>query len=105
MTELHDLYLNSRQEKRDFLNHIIPLVLADARVGTWRDRAEHAKHWQAEFQAMEHPREVLRPAVAANAYAFVLAHNHPSGNPNTSLYQGRMLVIQNLAANDRPPAS
>jgi hypothetical protein len=31
------------------------------------------------------PREVLRPAVAANAYAIVLAHNHPSGNPNPSL--------------------
>ncbi|HEY5704555.1 MAG TPA: TIR domain-containing protein [Terrimicrobiaceae bacterium] len=53
MTELHDLYVNSRQEKGDFLKHIIPLVLDDARIGTWRDRAEHAKHWHAEFQAME----------------------------------------------------
>ena len=51
MTELYALY--SRQEKNDFLNHIIPLVLADARIGTWRDRAEHAKHWKAEFQEME----------------------------------------------------
>ena len=53
MTELHDLYVNSRQEKGDFLKHIIPLVLDDARIGTWRDRAEHAEHWHAEFQAME----------------------------------------------------
>jgi hypothetical protein len=36
-------------------------------------------------ESIVHPREVLRPAVAANAYAFVLAHNHPSGNSNPSL--------------------
>jgi DNA repair protein RadC len=36
-------------------------------------------------ESIVHPREVLRPAVAANAYAFVLAHNHPSGNPTPSL--------------------
>jgi DNA repair protein RadC len=32
-------------------------------------------------ESIAHPREVLRPAVAANAYAFVLAHNHPTGVP------------------------
>jgi hypothetical protein len=35
-------------------------------------------------ESIVHPRDVLRPAVAANAYAFVLAHNHPSGNPYPS---------------------
>jgi DNA repair protein RadC len=30
-------------------------------------------------ESIVHPREVPRPAVAANAYAFALAHNHPSG--------------------------
>jgi len=33
-------------------------------------------------ESIAHPREVLRPAVAANAYAFVLAHNHPTGVPD-----------------------
>jgi DNA repair protein RadC len=31
-----------------------------------------------------HAREVFRPAIAANASAIVLAHNHPSGDPTPS---------------------
>lgn len=31
-----------------------------------------------------HPREVFRPAIAANAAAIVVAHNHPSGDPTPS---------------------
>jgi hypothetical protein len=45
MTELQ----NAKQEKREFLNRIIPLVLKDAQIGTWRGRAEHAEHWRKEF--------------------------------------------------------
>lgn len=31
-----------------------------------------------------HPREVLKPAIVANAAAMVLVHNHPSGLPEPS---------------------
>ncbi len=31
-----------------------------------------------------HPREVFKPAIAANAAAIVLVHNHPSGDPSPS---------------------
>jgi DNA repair protein RadC len=31
-----------------------------------------------------HPREVFKPAIAANAAAVILAHNHPSGDPTPS---------------------
>ena len=31
-----------------------------------------------------HPREVFRLAIAANASALVLVHNHPSGDPTPS---------------------
>ena len=31
-----------------------------------------------------HPREVLKGAVLANAYAVITAHNHPSGDPTPS---------------------
>ncbi len=31
-----------------------------------------------------HPREVFRPAIAANASALVAVHNHPSGDPTPS---------------------
>jgi DNA repair protein RadC len=33
---------------------------------------------------MAHPREVFRDAIAANAAAIILAHNHPSGDPHPS---------------------
>ena len=32
-------------------------------------------------QTMFHPREVFRPAIIGSAYAIVIMHNHPSGNP------------------------
>jgi DNA repair protein RadC len=31
-----------------------------------------------------HPREVFRPVIAGAAHAFMLAHNHPSGDPMPS---------------------
>ncbi|MFD0893804.1 JAB domain-containing protein [Luteolibacter ambystomatis] len=31
-----------------------------------------------------HPREVLRPVIVAAGHGFVLAHNHPSGDPTPS---------------------
>ena len=35
-------------------------------------------------ESTAHPREVLRPAIIHAAYAFVLVHNHPSGDPSPS---------------------
>jgi len=35
-------------------------------------------------QLLVHPREVFKLAIAANAAAIVLAHNHPSGDPTPS---------------------
>ncbi|MBT6449482.1 MAG: hypothetical protein HOK62_02030, partial [Verrucomicrobiales bacterium] len=34
--------------------------------------------------AIVHPRDVFRHAVAANASAVILVHNHPSGDPTPS---------------------
>ncbi len=31
-----------------------------------------------------HPREVFKPAIKESAYAVVMVHNHPSGDPNPS---------------------
>jgi internalin A len=53
MTELHSIYQRSVGEKEDFLRRVIPLVLDDARFGTWRDRLVYTKHWRAEFEEME----------------------------------------------------
>lgn len=35
-------------------------------------------------ESIAHPREVFRPAVATGAYAIILMHNHPSGDPSPS---------------------
>jgi DNA repair protein RadC len=35
-------------------------------------------------ETVAHPREILRPCVLAAASGFVLAHNHPSGDPMPS---------------------
>jgi len=35
-------------------------------------------------ETIAHPREILRPVVVHGAYGFILAHNHPSGDPSPS---------------------
>lgn len=35
-------------------------------------------------QTLAHPRDILRPVVACEGYAFLLMHNHPSGDPSPS---------------------
>jgi DNA repair protein RadC len=35
-------------------------------------------------ESVAHPREIIRSAVVHHAYGFVLAHNHPSGDPSPS---------------------
>jgi DNA repair protein RadC len=39
-------------------------------------------------QAFVHPRDVFRPAIAQNACAVLLMHNHPSGDPLPSVLDG-----------------
>lgn len=35
-------------------------------------------------ESLVHPREILRPVLLNKAYGFILAHNHPSGDPSPS---------------------
>ena len=35
-------------------------------------------------ESIAHPREVFRPAVISSAYAVIVVHNHPSGDPSPS---------------------
>ncbi len=35
-------------------------------------------------EAVAHPREILRPVIAAGAYGFAMMHNHPSGDTSPS---------------------
>ena len=36
-------------------------------------------------QSLVHPREVFKPAILAGSAALVIAHNHPSGDPEPSV--------------------
>jgi DNA repair protein RadC len=35
-------------------------------------------------ESLAHPREIFKPAITHSAYAFILAHQHPSGDPSPS---------------------
>ena len=35
-------------------------------------------------ESIAHPRDIFRPAVIASAYAVIVVHNHPSGDPSPS---------------------
>lgn len=35
-------------------------------------------------ESVAHPREIFEPAIRHSAYAFILVHNHPSGDPSPS---------------------
>ena len=35
-------------------------------------------------ESLAHPREILRPVLVAAGFAFIIAHNHPSGDPSPS---------------------
>ena len=49
------------------------------------------------MQTPVYPREVVRRALALNAAAVVLAHNHPSGNPEPSPADRQLTVTLQLA--------
>ena len=41
-------------------------------------------------ESIAHPREILKPAISFSAYAFILVHNHPSGDPSPSSADRRL---------------
>lgn len=47
--------------------------------------------------SLVHPREVFRMAIALNASALIVAHNHPSGDPTPSV-EDRNITAQLVAA-------
>lgn len=43
-------------------------------------------------ESVAHPREVFQPALLYSAFAFILVHNHPSGDPNPSEADRRLTI-------------
>jgi internalin A len=93
MTELFYIYSRSLGEKEDFLERVIPVVLADAgEIGGWKGRLKYAQHWEAEFQEMEPHLRLLGQAdidryhlikqwhtVIGNILGFIADTLHPHG--------------------------
>jgi DNA repair protein RadC len=47
-------------------------------------------------QSLAHPREIFRPAIIHSAYAFVMVHNHPSGDAKPS--EGDLQITKRVAS-------
>lgn len=56
-------------------------ILLDAKL---RPKGYHLVALGSLCECTAHPREIFRPVIVANSYAFVLVHNHPSGSPDPS---------------------
>jgi DNA repair protein RadC len=70
-----------RDENRMYEVEYFQVVLLNTR----RKLTEVVKISQGTLDTLlVHPREVFKPAIAANAAAIVLVHNHPSGDPTPS---------------------
>lgn len=74
---------NVVEPKPDFEadKEMIVAILLDGKL---RPRAYHQVAVGTLNECTAHPREIFRPAIVAAAYAFVLAHNHPSGDVTPS---------------------
>lgn len=71
-----------------FAHQLANLPVEHALVITLNSRLEHTSTTTVSVgtvnETIAHPREVLRPVISRNAYAFILIHNHPSGDPSPS---------------------
>jgi DNA repair protein RadC len=57
------------------------VILLDAKL---RPKCYHLTALGSLNECTAHPLSIFRPAIVDAAYAFVLAHNHPSGEPQPS---------------------
>jgi DNA repair protein RadC len=49
-------------------------------------------------ESLAYPRDIFRPVIVHSAYCFILAHNHPSGDPSPSEADLRLTRRLNEAA-------
>jgi DNA repair protein RadC len=71
-----------------FSHQMANLPNENAIVVTLNSRLEHTSTTTISIgtvnETSAHPREIMRPVITRNAYAFILIHNHPSGDPSPS---------------------
>lgn len=87
--------ITSPSDLRDFLRlHLGPLEHEEFAI-VFLDAQNRVIAFEKLFrgtirQTSVHPREVLKRALAVNASAVILAHNHPSGSPEPSRADERL---------------
>lgn len=71
-----------------FAQQLTNLPNENALVVTLNSRLQHTSTTTISVgtvnETSAHPREILRPVITRSAYAFILIHNHPSGDPTPS---------------------
>ena len=80
---IFDFWKNVIASKPDFepdKEHLF-VILLDTKL---RPKGYHLTALGSLNECTAHPLSIFRPAIVAAAYAFVLAHNHPSGDPQPS---------------------
>ena len=76
-------------EMRQLRKESLRVVLLDTRYRLLRDKQKGTKAVQevshgSVNESIAHPRDIFHPAVAAQAYAVIVVHNHPSGDASPS---------------------
>jgi DNA repair protein RadC len=81
LTEPQEIYDLLNLELRALHRESLRVVLLDTRFHLLR--VEEVSLGSVN-ESIAHPREVFRPAIIYSAYAVIVAHNHPSGDPSPS---------------------
>jgi len=81
--DAHDVYRYLQPRLRGLLQEVFIVIALDARNAV----LSHVEVARGSLTAVEvHPREVFRPLIRLAAAGAVVAHNHPSGDPNPSAH-------------------
>ncbi len=76
-------------EMRQLGKESLRIVLLDTKLHLLRDEEVSLGSLN---ECLAHPRDIFRPAIVHNAYAFIIAHNHPSGDPTPSEADRRLTL-------------
>jgi len=83
-------------DMRNFHQEVLRVVLLDCK---YRCIMKRDTFTGTVSECLAHPREILRPAIIHSAFAFAVAHNHPSGA--TSPSETDMNLTKRIAAGAR----
>lgn len=75
------VYSLFRAEMNTYDKEVLKIVLLDTKLRLIRDENISTGSLS---ECLAHPREIFRPAIIHRAYAVIVLHNHPSGDPAPS---------------------